>query len=207
MLIVEVRTDSPVLEEALAHAPGATVSYEELYPGDFTFLFWVEGGDVTAFEKGLTADPTVTDVVQLTETRTRRLYRVTVVDGGSVTTAPVWPELNISLLDLTGTHRGWDLRMRISDRDALGRYREACETRNIEFRFEAIYEEREGRTKATTRLTDIQRETLATARELGYYEIPREASLTDVANQCDVSSQAVSERLRRGTASLVDAVL
>ena len=207
MLIVEARTDAPVLEEALAHAPEVTVRYEELYPGEFTFLFWVEGDDFTAFEKGLAADSTVTDVVQLTETQTRRLYRVTVVEGDSVTTVPVWPELNISLLELTGTDEGWNLRMRIADRDALGRYREACETRNIQFRFEAIYEEREGTTKATTRVTDVQRETLTTARELGYYEIPREASLADVANQCDVSSQAVSERLRRGTASLVDAVL
>lgn len=207
MLIVEVRTDSPVLEKALARAPEAVVRYEELYPGEYAFLFWVEGGDFTAFEEGLAVDPTVTDVVQLTETQTRRLYRVTVVDGSSVTTVPVWPELSISMLELTGTHEGWNLQMRIADRDVLERYREACEKRNIQFRFEAIYEESGDATEATTRLTDSQREALTTARELGYFEIPRDASLADVANQCGVSSQAVSERIRRGTASLVDAVL
>ncbi len=41
------------------------------------------------------------------------------------------------------------------------------------------------------------------ALEHGYYDVPREASLTDLAERLDVSHQALSERLRRGHGNLV----
>lgn len=51
--------------------------------------------------------------------------------------------------------------------------------------------------------TDEQQETLLTALELGYFEIPRETSLEEVANVMNISTDAVSEQLRRGQANLV----
>lgn len=209
MFIVKFHLDSPILQRALARAPATTVQYEEQYQTSdgITLLFWAEGGDHTAFERGLTTDPTVTNLVQLAETQERRLYRVNFTPTGEeVATFPEWRELDISLLDATATYEHWDVQMRVPDRDALHQYREACTERVLDFRLKAIYEE-SAETKAGTQLTDCQRTTLTTARELGYFEIPRRASLADVADQCGVSSQAASERLRRGTATLVDMVL
>lgn len=41
--------------------------------------------------------------------------------------------------------------------------------------------------------------------EAGYYDVPRTARQTDVAASLEISSQSLSERLRRGTAALVEA--
>lgn len=53
-------------------------------------------------------------------------------------------------------------------------------------------------------LTDPQREALRTAYELGYFAVPRQASLADVADHLDVSASSASERLRRAQTTLVE---
>lgn len=56
-------------------------------------------------------------------------------------------------------------------------------------------------------LTAGQREALLAAREHGYFEVPREASLGEIADELGVSTPALSERLRRANRRLVDAYL
>jgi len=53
-------------------------------------------------------------------------------------------------------------------------------------------------------LTDPQREALRTAYELGYFEVPRGASLDDVATELGIGASAASERLRRAQTHLVE---
>jgi predicted DNA binding protein len=53
-------------------------------------------------------------------------------------------------------------------------------------------------------LTNRQREALRTAYELGHFEIPRQASLADVAAELGVSASSVSERLRRAQTQLIE---
>lgn len=54
-------------------------------------------------------------------------------------------------------------------------------------------------------LTDKQRETVAAAFERGYFEIPRRVSLEELAEELDVTHQALSERLRRAEQALLRA--
>lgn len=53
-------------------------------------------------------------------------------------------------------------------------------------------------------LTDLQREALRIAYERGYFDIPRRASLDDVAAELDISASSVSERLRRAQTELIE---
>lgn len=53
-------------------------------------------------------------------------------------------------------------------------------------------------------LTDRQREALTTARAMGYYETPRDSTLTDVADALDSSKSNCSELLHRAEGHLVD---
>lgn len=57
------------------------------------------------------------------------------------------------------------------------------------------------------RLTRRQFEALAVARESGYYEVPRETSLADVATELGVSESAASSLLRKAERALVDAAI
>ena len=50
-------------------------------------------------------------------------------------------------------------------------------------------------------------QTLLDALDEGYYNIPRESSLVDLAEKYGVSDRAVSERLRRATAQLIESSL
>jgi len=56
-------------------------------------------------------------------------------------------------------------------------------------------------------LTDSQREAVATAQRMGYFEVPRECSLADVADAIGVDASTASETIRRGTARVVDQFL
>ncbi|WP_436907316.1 helix-turn-helix domain-containing protein [Halosimplex marinum] len=56
-------------------------------------------------------------------------------------------------------------------------------------------------------LTDRQREAVAAADRLGYYETPRAATHADVAAELGCSPQTAGEHLRRAEAKLVDAAL
>lgn len=52
-------------------------------------------------------------------------------------------------------------------------------------------------------LTDRQRECLAVAQRRGYFEVPREATLAEVADALDVDTSTASETIRRGTARVL----
>nr|WP_303650300.1 helix-turn-helix domain-containing protein [Halalkalicoccus sp. NIPERK01] len=52
-------------------------------------------------------------------------------------------------------------------------------------------------------LTDSQREALLVALDTGYFEDPRNATLSEVAANLDISQPAASGLLRRGTKRLI----
>ncbi len=56
-------------------------------------------------------------------------------------------------------------------------------------------------------ITDRQRDILLTAFELGYFEVPREASAADVAAEFDLDQSTVTEHLRRAERNLLAELL
>jgi predicted DNA binding protein len=62
------------------------------------------------------------------------------------------------------------------------------------------------RDRSRAELTARQRAALEAARELGYYEVPREASVADVATALDCSTSTAGELLRRAEAAVVEGV-
>ncbi|QCC52733.1 helix-turn-helix domain-containing protein [Halapricum salinum] len=56
-------------------------------------------------------------------------------------------------------------------------------------------------------LTDRQLELVETAAELGYYAVPREASLADVATEVDVARSTASTVLRRAESNVMQALV
>jgi predicted DNA binding protein len=53
-------------------------------------------------------------------------------------------------------------------------------------------------------LTDRQREVISVAAELGYFEVPREATLSDVADEVGLEKSTVGEHLRRGMGHIAE---
>lgn len=110
---------------------------------------------------------------------------------------------------VTVTRQGWHQERWFADRETFLEYwsfwTETADAVSLE-RLVRVDGEGPGSGRATDAddgLTDPQREALVTARELGYFDVPRGASLSDVADEIGVSPAACSERLRRGQATLV----
>jgi len=61
--------------------------------------------------------------------------------------------------------------------------------------------------RAIARLTDRQREVLEAAIELGYYEVPRQATYEDIAEVCDCTVGTVGEHLNRVESRILHAAL
>jgi hypothetical protein len=176
-------------------------SPEPIHPQVFT---WVEG-DVDAFESAMAADPTVTDPCLLSDHGDRRLYRVTATDAVETVLYPLWVELGGEGLEAIHEDGWWHSRVRFPDRESVATYRDRLDDHGVEFRLEGLYEDRDA--EPAVQVSPEQREALALAYRRGYFSVPREATTAELADELGVSTQAVSERLRRGYARLVESQL
>ncbi|MFD1647640.1 helix-turn-helix domain-containing protein [Haloarchaeobius litoreus] len=73
----------------------------------------------------------------------------------------------------------------------------------VETRLERVGEYDLGRPPVPPSLPPRQREVLVTAFELGYYEVPREASRDDVAAAMDCAPSTASEHLQKAERSII----
>lgn len=105
-----------------------------------------------------------------------------------------------------GSVEGWRLRVLFPDHEALSEAHEYLQEADVSLTIHAIYEAKDDG-HIQHGLTETQRDTLVAAFEADYFEVPRENSLTDLSEQLELSHQALSERLRRATNSLVESTL
>jgi predicted DNA binding protein len=206
-LIAEFRVQSPklALAESLSAVPEMELELIQEIGTDpeRPFLFtWASGDDFETFESAMAEDVTVADVQRYTEVEESILYRMRVTDQTEVVSYPVWVELGADQLDASYADGWWHNRMRFPDREALGAIQEWCEQECVSFDLRKVYTDDPGQTDPTD-LSEAQQEALEVAYRAGYFEVPREASVDEIAAELDVSGQAVSERLRRAHRTLV----
>lgn len=204
MIFACIYLDHPLLRDALEAAPGTEVEWERADTTDGSeVLFWAQGDDSEAFDAALEDDRTVT-VLRSFDAGDRRLYRVRLTgEGVNLDLYPVLVETASLVRRATATHEGWRCRLCFADRSALERFVEACRERDVGFDIVRLHEWRSPR-HPQFGLTDTQRETLETAFEVGYFEVPREQDLTALAERLGVSDTAASQRLRRGLSTLLE---
>jgi hypothetical protein len=211
LMIVEFDIDSDVLSHALQRTPGMSVVVDTLDASDaipLRHLFWAAGGDFDRFEAALEADPTITTFEHLAEESDARLYRLQyAAEVPEVEAYRALVDLDGAVLHAENDGQGWFVRLRFPSREAIAAFRERCWAVDFDIHIRAVYDRDQQAPEHRFGLTTAQHETLLTALKTGYFTIPRAASLQDVADDLDVSSQAASERLRRGMKSLVGATL
>ncbi|MFC4358654.1 helix-turn-helix domain-containing protein [Halobium salinum] len=208
MIVADLALPTPALRRVAGAAAEGAVTLDRVYATVETSRVRVQlevpprpsDGDATErIETALAADPTVEEYALLSETEAERRYRVTLSPAGErASTYPDWVAVDAVLLDGRASTSGWDLRLRFPSREALARYRERCGDRD-----EGAEAELRGLYSSGTDddpefgLTDAQTAILHRALELGYFDIPRSASLAEVGDSLGVTGQAASERLRR----------
>lgn len=207
-MIAEFQFDSSLLEPTLAQADGADIGLEGLDAAEsvpLRSLLRVEGTDPERARTALEADPTAEHVREFRTGQPGRLFRAEHSgDDPGVHVYHISVERDGLLLGGSRTAEGWEWRMRFPDREAFSRFREDCEGESVPLQVRALFDAPAGTEPAQFGISDPQHEILLLAAEHGYFEVPRGASLADLGAELDVSSQAASERLRRGLGTLVE---
>ncbi len=208
-VIAEFRVRSPKLVLWHAQQECPDVKFEVLQevgtdPQRPYMFILVDAADPSSFETAMAADPTVEELECYAEFEAEVLFRFRVSEATDVVMYPLWVELGADQLESHWSDGWWYARKRFPDRDTVATYRERCEELGVEFELERVYTDERSAEAAGGPLTEEQREALVTAYEAGYFSVPREASMAEVADELGVSSQAVSERLRRAHQRLVE---
>ncbi len=171
-------------------------------------LVWISADDKSALESALAADPTVEVQANLSTATAgdgQWLYRL---DFGSdiKLLEQIVSENEGAILEASGRDGNWSLRLLFHDRSGLSEAHRLLGEYGFRFEVTRLTPVEEPSWGKTT-LTKTQYEAVAAAHELGYFDVPRQVTLQELAAELDVSHQALSERLRRSHAALVSAEL
>lgn len=202
----------PVEDFALAHAlsvvPEMEVEAERLaaHRGGWVMpCLWAAGGDFDAFEDALADDPTVAEVVFAEAAGDETFYQV---DWDAAVERRVDAALDErgSLLHAAVDGDRWRFVIRFASRDQFEAFRDHLDRADVSFALERLTRSRAPQ-QFVNGLTGPQRDALVVAVEAGYFDIPRDATMADVADALGVSTQAASERIRRAVERVVETTL
>lgn len=193
---------------ALRTDPPVKLELERIVPdGESSLLYlWVSQGDFDAFEARADEAAGVSDLVLLDDRADRRLYRV------------AWeaPERDLVMgirrsegviLQAAGAST-WTFQLRFPDEEKLTEFYGFVTEHDVALDVDNVYvlAEQAGDDSGID-LTMEQREALTMAVRRGFYKVPRGTTLAALADDLGVSNQAASERIRRGTDSVLRPVL
>ncbi|MFB1062411.1 helix-turn-helix domain-containing protein [Natrinema sp. H-ect4] len=210
-LIGRAEVGPPPGQDALERVPAMELLFEDIRStrgGLWKIIVWATGDDFEKYERGLAEDPTIDSYACLTKLPEKRLYQLTLSDDGRHQTVhSVSVEHDITIIRLTATAETEELVARFPSRDAVVRLREACLERNRRFELLNLYEEKpvtnDGGFESRYGITTGQRKALLTALEMGYFNVPRETTMAEVAEEIGISTSALSTRFRRGQQALL----
>lgn len=166
---------------------------------------WVTADDFDAFEDALADDPSVDEFDVLAEFDDERFYRMKWIAEVELV-MHLLLEQEGAITQARSSGDTWNLQVMFPDHDSLSGTYEFCEENGMDLTVDSIYR-LDNDDKSQFGLTESQYTTLAEAKDMGYYDVPREATMSELAESLDVSHQALSERLRRAHGNLVDRAL
>lgn len=193
-----------VLAHALTSVPDATVEIERVAAAEdhVTPYCWVLSDDLDAFDAALREDDTARDPTRLESDENERLYRVD-WHAEDHDFAEALAGTDATVLKAVAND-DWHIRVLFPDDDALSAFHDRCQSAGLAFSVERLYHPDEPDDFEEYALTEEQRTALLAAARSGYFDVPREATLAEVADDLSISSNALSSRLRRGTETLVE---
>ena len=167
-------------------------------------LLWATNADPSDVYEALETDETTARVELVSQRNHRSLFRMRWTAEVQFVTHDLVDEGG-SLVSARGTNDKWTFWILFPERDAVSTMYEACDGYDV--RIEQIQSLDEAPSLGEFHLTDTQFETIATAAESGYYSIPRDVTIEELAAELGVSHQALSESLRRGHRALIESVV
>ena len=168
-------------------------------------LLWIRGPSRERVERTLEEDPTVDNVELVGDFEEEWLFRMEWFDRIDLL-VQMLTNSEAAILGAVGRDGQWQLRVLYPERDLFSQTHDFCDAHGLHFDVSTI-RELEGKPAGRYGLTNEQYEALAEADRVGFFAVPREASLKELADELGISHQSASERVRRATGSLVEDTL
>lgn len=199
-----VPSDQFALYETLSTVPEMIVEVERLVahgPDRIMPYFWTSDGNHEEFEAAARDDPSVEGLTKLDVLKEAVLYRANwIQDVESVIYA--YTETGAILLDATGRNERWELQLRFDSEADITQFSEYIDEQELAFDLSRLYHPSQPTSESPPTLTEAQRETVIAGLRTGYYEIPRETTPSELAEEFGISQQALSKRFRRAHKAL-----
>lgn len=162
-------------------------------------LIWFGGVARAELESALDVDDSVEEYTRLLEDpeAEESLYRLEYAPWVGQVCGVVF-EHDGTILDAQCATGRWTLRLLFPEHDSLSTVVDELEDRDVTVDLKRMVEAgRDADLETATALTDAQEEAISEAYRQGYYDVPRQISLEELAEELGISHQALSERLRR----------
>ncbi len=201
---ISIPADEFALGRALDAHSQLQIELERIIPtGTAVFpYFWARGDSIQRFETAVRDDPAIQDLTKLDTFSDRTLFRSVWNDEMTGLVQGI-KEANATVMEANNLTDDWSFHLRFPAQEQMSTFQSFCHREEIPVEVERVYSFQEVPTRQLTNLTGAQQETLVTAYEEGYFERPREITLEELADELDISPQAVGGRLRRGYSNLI----
>lgn len=197
----DVSSDSFPLGKSIKSQSAAEIEIESIVPmrhQKFPFIFVWKHTDFEEFERSIATLPEIESIVLLETFDNGRLYKLEWSDNSCPVISEV-VENKGTLLSASGDPTAWEFEIRFPEHaNVSGFFRDVTDADDVELSLKSLIKEIDFESVDGGILTDKQEQTLKTAFEMGYFSIPREAHLCDVADQLGISPSSTSALLRRG---------
>lgn len=198
------------LGRLLAGGDEVGIELERLVPtgNEVMPYFWarIPGRGFEAFEREVREDPLVSGLEVVDRLDDETLYAIewkripeSLVRGIARTGG--------AILEGRGSNGRWRFVIRFPDQARLTAFNDFLEDHGIDIEVHRVYTKSERGRERAFDLTGEQREAIVSAVRRGYFEVPRGVTLGDLAEELGITSQAASERVRRGANAVLRGAL
>ena len=200
----QIPAEEFALYETLERLPDLKVEVDRVVAHGTTHVMpfvWVSGDGFEEATSVFEADPSIKDVELLTELDEERFYQMSWTDRTQII-GHMLIERDATVQRAIASRGRWRLRVLFPDRDDLSATNDYAKENEFTLNLIRVYDVDAIR-RVRYDLTDAQHEALTEAFEHGYFEVPRNIKLAELAKFLDISHQALSKRLRRANHDLI----
>ncbi len=196
------------LNDIFNELPDASIELDRVVPTTDAVVpyFWIYSENISKLSADLSDDEGVDKFKVIDKLAEQMLVRIDWnLDHESVLTAIV--NTDVTLLSGLGDKENWTFEIRSSDQQNISEFQTYCHENDVPIKLTQLHALSPLESDREYELTEGQRKALVLAYSRGYFDSPRGATQDDLADELDISRQAVSSRLQRGLRRLVASTL
>ncbi|WP_226008043.1 helix-turn-helix domain-containing protein [Natrinema salinisoli] len=202
------QSDFP-LSAVFEQLPDSTIELDRVVPTSEAVIpyFWIHADDTAKLTTDLSNDLGIDQVKVIDEVEEEQMF--VRIDWNlaheSVLTAVVNTDVN--LISGIGNNEQWTFEIRADEQQEISDFQTYCQDNDIPIELTQLHALSTLKSDREYDLTEGQRSALVLAYSRGYFDSPRGATQDDLADELEISRQAVSSRLHRGLRRLVASTL